>query len=202
MQKLLLLMIAAWYFPASVVYSQQPNAKKETAAVLDFKASQGLSSDEAATLTNKFRASLAKTQVYDVLERGEMESIMKEQDLSMSDLCDNAECAVEVGQLLVSKKIILGAIGKIGDTYSVTVRIIDVSTGKIDLAESEDYKGDTQGLLGVFDRLAQKLTGTYRAPKTWWYVGGAAVIGGAAVLLLGGKSGGASPIGNPSFPTE
>jgi len=187
----------------SFLSAQEPARKKESAAVLDFKATQGISVDEAVTLTNKFRASMAKTQVYEVLERGEMESIMKEQDMSMSDLCDNAECAVEVGKLLVAKKIIFGAIGKIGDTYSVTVRIIDVSTGKIDFADGEDYKGDTEGLLGVFDRLAQKLTGTYSAPKTWWYLGGVAVLGGAAAVLLGGKAGaGAKAIGNPSFPTE
>ncbi len=164
--------------------------KKETAAVLDFKITQGLSPGEAVTLTNTFRSSLAKTKKYDVLERSDMESIMKEQDMSLSDLCDNTDCAVEVGKLLVAKKMIIGEIGKIGGTYSITTRVIDVSSGKVDVAESEKHQGSAEGLFDVFDRLAQKLTGSYKTPKTWWYIGGVAVAGAAsaAILLTGKKS--------------
>lgn len=165
----------------------QAQEKIETAAVLDFKITQGLSPGEGVTLTNTFRSSLAKTKKYDVLERSDMESIMKEQDMSLSDLCDNTDCAVEVGRLLVAKKMIIGEIGKIGGTYSVTTRIIDVSSGKVEFAESEKYQGNAEGLFEVFDRLAQKLTGTYRSPKTWWYVGGIAVAGAASAILLKGK---------------
>lgn len=167
----------------------QETAKNPTAAVLDFKITQGLSPGEAVTLTNKFRSSLAKTKAYDVLERSDMEAIMKEQDMSLSDLCDNTDCAVEVGKLLVAKKMVIGEIGKIGKTYSVTTRIIDVSSGKVDFAESESYKGEAEGLFDVFDRLALKLTGKYKASRTWWYVGSIAAAGAAsAVLFLGKKS--------------
>ena len=176
--------------------------KKETAAVLDFKATQGISTSETVTLTNKFRSALAKTQVYDVLERSDMETLLKEQDMSLSDMCDNADCAVQVGKLLVAKKMVVGEIGKIGETFSVTVRILDVTTGKVDIAETENYKGSADGLLDVFYRLAQKLTGTYQSPKTWYYVGGAVVIGGAAILLLPKKSSGSSGIADPIFPPQ
>jgi hypothetical protein len=122
--------------------------------------------------------------------------------MSLSDMCDNTDCAVQVGKFLVAKKMVIGEIGKIKETYSITVRIIDVSTGKLDYSESEDFKGSTEGLLPVFDRLAQKLTGTYKAPKNWLYIiGGVALAGGGAiaVLALGGKKGTASTasVGNP-----
>jgi len=178
--------------------------KKETAAVLDFKAVKGLSTSDVVTLTSKFRSSLAKTKVYDVLERSDMESLLKEQDMSLSDMCDNTDCAVQVGKMLVAKKMVIGEIGKISETYSITVRIIDVSSGKLDYSESEDFKGATEGLLPVFDRLAQKLTGTYKAPKNWLYIiGGVALAGGGAavVLALGGKKGASTAsVGNP--PTQ
>jgi curli biogenesis system outer membrane secretion channel CsgG len=162
--------------------------KRETAAVLDFKAGEGLNKNEANTLTNKFRSALAKTKVYDVLERTEMETVLKEQDMSLTDLCDNAECAVQVGKLLVAKKMVVGEIGKIGPTYSLTVRIIDVSTGKVDVAENQTYKGAVEGLLDVFDVLAQKITGTYKTSHTLLYViGGVAVLGGGAAVILGGS---------------
>jgi len=86
------------------VQSQEVQKKKETVAVLDFKAVIGLNATDVATLTNKFRSSLAKTQKYDVLERSDMESLLKEQDMSLSDMCDNTDCAVQVGKMLVAKK--------------------------------------------------------------------------------------------------
>jgi len=181
------------YFLTFTLTLQSQETKKATAAVLDFKITQGLSPGEGVTLTNKFRSSLAKTQVYDVLERSDMEAIMKEQDMSLSELCDNTDCAVEVGKLLVAKKMVIGEIGKIGSTYSVTTRVIDVSSGKVDFAESEQYKGDAEGLFDVFDRLALKLTGKYSSSKTWWYVGSAIAAGGAsAILFLGKKKSGGS----------
>ena len=177
--------------------------KKETAAVLDFKATQGLTTNDAVTLTNKFRSALSKTKKFDVLERSEMESLMKEQDMSLSDLCDNTDCAVQVGKLLVAKKMVVGEIGKIGETYSVTARIIEVSTGKVELSENLQHKGSAESLLPVFDVLAQKLTGTYKAPRTWLYVGGAVVVGGgAALLLLSKKASGTQGIANPVFPPQ
>jgi len=104
--------------------------------------------------------------------------------------------------------MVIGELGKIKDTYSITVRIIDVSSGKVDFSDGEDYKGSTEGLLPVFDRLAQKLTGTYKAPKNYLYIiGGIALAGGgaAAVLLLSGGGGSktqtvGTPPGNPQTP--
>ena len=177
--------------------------KKETAAVLDFKVTEGLSKGESATLTNNFRSALSKTGKYDVLERTAMETLLKEQDMSLTDMCDAAECAVQVGKLLVATKMVVGEVGKIGETYSLTVRIIDVSTGKVDISENQTYKGAPEGLIEVFGILAQKVTGTYKKKSnTLYYIGGAAILGGAAAVLLGGKksSAGASGIPDPSFP--
>lgn len=186
------------------VYSQQPSEKKkkETIAVLDFKVTEGLNKGESSTLTNKFRSALSKTQAYDVLERSEMETILKEQDMSMSDMCDAAECAVQVGKLLVANKMVVGEVGKIGQTYSLTVRIIDVSSGKVEISENQSYKGAVEGLLEVFDVLAQKITGTYKKKSyALYYVGGALVAGGAAAaVLLGGKKGSGSVFPNPPLP--
>lgn len=161
--------------------------KKETLAVLDFKSTQGMSQNDVITLTNTFRSSMAKTKSYEILERSDMESILKEQDMSLTDLCDNTDCAVQVGKLLVAKKMVIGEIGRIGDTYAITARIIDVTTGKVDHSENQQYKGKAEGLITVFDVLAQKLTGTYKRKSfstVWAILGGAAVAGGGAAAYL------------------
>jgi TolB-like protein len=193
--RLLLFLMA---FVAGNMLAQE---KKVTVAVLDFRTHTIMKREEVVALTNKFRASLGETKKFTLLERSDMEAILKEQEFSLSDVCNTAECAVQVGQLLAAEKIITGDLGKVGQSYTVTVRIIDVSTGKVEQTASEEYKGASEGLIKTFDVLAQKLTGIYRKNNTFWYVlGGAAIAGSsaaAAVLLLGGKSGTGNKVGNP-----
>jgi hypothetical protein len=198
-----LLLIAVLFLNTLVAQEKTKTENRLTAAVLDFKIISGITAAEVTALTSKFRSSLIQTKKYDVLERGQMESILKEQDFSLSDNCNSAECAVQVGQLLAAEKMITGDIGKIGSTYTVTVRIINVSTSKIEDTQSSEYRGDTDGLIKTFDLLAQKLTGVYRTKTTLWYImGGTALAGGAAaaVLLLGGggsKGAASATVGNP-----
>ncbi len=173
--------------------------EKKTAAVLDFNVISGVKKIEAMALTSKFRGSLAKTQKYTVLERNEMETILKEQDVTLTDICNTAECVVEVGKLLAAEKMIAGDIAKVGETYTIQIRLIDVTTSKIEETESHEYKGKPEGLLPIFDILAQKICGTYKKSNAKWYIaGGVAVLGGAAAaLLMGKKSTATDPFGEP-----
>ncbi len=52
-----------------------------------------------------------------------------------------------------------GDIGKMGQMYTIDLRMIDVSTGKILLTKSEDYKGDVEGLLGIMKLIANDFAG-------------------------------------------
>lgn len=165
--------------------AQQNEEKKlPTAAVLDFAALAGISKPAAAALTSKFRHYLSKTNVYNLLDRSDMEEILKEQAFTLTGVCNSAECAIEIGQLLSAEKIITGDIGKIGQTYTFTAKVIDVTTGKIDRSESDEYKGEVEGLLYIFEVLAQKVAGTYKKSNIWWYVGGAAVVGAAVTTAI------------------
>lgn len=168
----------------STVQAQQVQ-KTPTAAVMDFTVISGISKQEAAALTSKFRNSITKTKRFVVLERDKMDQILKAQDFSLSDACNSAECAVQVGQLLAAEKIITGDVGKVGETYTVTVRVVDVTSGRVETTESDEYRGSPDGLLARFDLLAQKITGTYKVSRTKWYIlGGALAAGGAAAVFL------------------
>lgn len=196
MRLMLMLLLVSLQTPA-----QDTSAvRKPTAAVLDFRALTMMKQEEVITLTNKFRASLGETGRFTLLERTDMEAILKEQDFSLSDLCNTAECAVQVGQLLAAEKIVVGDLGKVGTSYTVTVRIIDVSSGKVERTASQEYQGPSEGLIQTCDVLAQKLSGRYRRRNSLWYVlGGAAIAGGtaAAVLMLGSQSSTSPKVGRP-----
>ncbi len=142
----------------SVFHAVHTQQKKQTAAVLEF-ASPNLSKEDILTLTNRFRSLLSQTQVFDMIERDKMKDILKEQDWIMTENCNDAECAVQVGQLLGAEIMFAGDIGKMGQIYTIDIRMLDVSTSRILLTKTEDFKGELEGLLSVMKLIANDFAG-------------------------------------------
>ena len=139
------------------VTSTDPQEKK-TLAVLDFE-SAGLSQYETAVFAGRFRSVLARSGPFHVIELGQLQAILAEQDFQMSG-CVSNECAIEVGQLLGAQLMLVGAISKIGSTYNIDIRMIDVETGRITASVSLDFRGEFGLLLtkGVSE-VVQLITG-------------------------------------------
>ncbi len=165
----------------SVICAQPP---KERIAVLDFRLTSRMDENEALTLANYFRSKFSKTGKFTLMSRGEMKEVLEAQDFN--EACTSAECAVSAGKLLSTQKIVIGDIGKIGNTYTIVIKLIDVSTAEIKKIEEDTYSGAREGLLVTVDVLAQKIAGTYKEKSNfWWYVGGGvAALGTAAAILL------------------
>jgi hypothetical protein len=131
--------------------------QKESFAVLDLEG-RGISALEAATLTDRMRSELVKTGAVQVVERGQMQQILGEQDFQMTG-CTSDECAVEIGQMLGVTKMVAGSIGKIGSTYTVDLRTINVGTGAIENTMTRDYRGEIDGLIKEIERISWELVG-------------------------------------------
>ncbi len=140
--------------------------KKLTVAVLEFQRTGGLEASEAMTLTNRFRGLLVQTETFEVVEREKMKEILKEQDFTMGDQCNSSECAVQIGQLLGVQAMIAGDIGKVGQTYTLDLRMVDMATGKISKTHNEDYKGEIDGLLAIMKKAAEKFAETEKSNIT------------------------------------
>lgn len=209
-----LLLALAFTLMTTVLFSQE-KPRLKTVAVTEFQSTGGLSKTETGTLTNRFRGMLVQTAGFQVVEREQMNAILKEQDFTLTDNCNTAECAVQVGQLLGVEQMISGDIGKLGNTWTIDLRLIDITTGKILQTQTGNYKGAIDGLLGIMTDIAYKFAGIKNPnpptveygsgkSKTMWYVlGGVAVLGGGAALLLGGgKKGSPATIGTPAWPNE
>lgn len=126
-----------------------------TMAVLDFEAF-GISPVESAILTNRMRSGLVMTGKVTVVERGMMQQILTEQDFQLVG-CTSDECAVEVGRLLGVANMVAGSIGRIGATYAMDFRIIDVESGAIARTVTQDFQGTIDGMLKEIEKLAQVL---------------------------------------------
>ena len=128
-----------------------------TAAVLDLETREGISQGVVSTISDYLRTQLVNTNKFIIVTRENMEQILKEQKFQMSG-CTSQECIVQVGQLLGVRKMFTGSIGKVGTTYVVNLKIIDVQTGKIEKAEAEMAYTEDQ-LLPATQNLARKMAG-------------------------------------------
>jgi hypothetical protein len=130
---------------------------QESYAILDLEG-RGISALEAATLTDRMRSEMVKTGAVRVVERGQMQQILSEQDFQMTG-CTSDECAVEIGQMLGITKMVAGSIGKIGSTYTVDLRTINVGTGAIENTMTRDYRGEIDGLITEIEHISWELVG-------------------------------------------
>ena len=105
-------------------------------AVLDLDP-VGVTRTESQTLTDRLRSELVATGAFTVIERAEMDEILKEQGFQQTG-CTSDACAVEIGKLLNVRRIVAGSIGKIGSVYTISLRVIDVETGVIISTYTED----------------------------------------------------------------
>jgi len=116
-----------------------------TVAVLDFDAF-GISPTEAIALTNRLRNELFRLETFEVVDRGMMENILAEQDFQMAG-CTSNECLVEVGKLLGASQMVGGSVSKVGQTFSVSARLVDVETGKLLNVSDFDLRGEIDDML-------------------------------------------------------
>ncbi len=119
-------------------------------AVLDFEP-RGINSDQAVIITDILRTELLKTGRITIVEREKINALLKERQLSEVGVTES----VELGKVLGVDKIIFGRIGMLGDSYVVTVRMIDVASGKVDFADQYTCQMTTDFITGVMKEIAQ-----------------------------------------------
>lgn len=133
-------------------------SEKEQVAVLELDV-DGLSRSEGSTLTNRLRSELVKIDSFTIVERSKMNEILDEQGFQMTG-CTSSECAVQAGKLLSVNRICTGNIGKLGSMYTLTIRLIDVESGKIVRSVTEDCLCPVEDLLTrAIPKVAAKLAG-------------------------------------------
>ncbi|MCK4579496.1 MAG: DUF2380 domain-containing protein [Candidatus Marinimicrobia bacterium] len=124
-----------------------PLTDRLSLAILDFKG-EGVSEQEARILTNRLGTYLVQSGVYRIIEREEIQKILLEQNFQLTG-CTTNECAVEIGQLVNAQQMLAGTFGKLGSTYTIDMRIIDVATGDILRTTSVDIRGEIDQVLGA-----------------------------------------------------
>jgi hypothetical protein len=108
------------------LYSQE----KPVVTVLPFDTSSGISKDEAKVISQRFETAIYKTNAYTLVEQQNAEQILEAQEYSLSD-CTDQSCAVAIGKLLSADNIFIGTVSKLGSSYILTIKLVDIETGNV-----------------------------------------------------------------------
>ncbi len=130
----------------------QIDETQKTIAVVDFEGN-GISQSEARIITNRLTSELIKRNTFIVLERAQMDEILKEQGFQQSG-CVSSECLVEVGKLLGMQFMLTGSVGRFGNLNIIELRIVDIETGKIVKSATYDFEGEKELLLSSGIRMS------------------------------------------------
>lgn len=76
------------------------------------------------------QASLSAVEGMRLVERSQIETVLAEQNLSLSGLVD-PETVVQVGHLLRAERLLVGSFLELGPNFSIQTRLIDADTGAV-----------------------------------------------------------------------
>jgi TolB-like protein len=107
---------------ANESHTVAPNAKL---AVMDLKAKYGVIEELAEGLSVVIRDTIQGMGDYEVLSKEDVEVIAKRTAIRQSLGCDDTKCLIDIGKSLGTKYMVAGAISKFGDTYIISLRLLN-----------------------------------------------------------------------------
>lgn len=112
---------------------------------------QGVSANITYSVSELMRTEMFNTGMFRVVEREQMDKIMKEAELQASG-CTDTECAVKLGKIMSVDRMLVGSIVKIGTKLIINARIINIERGEMELADkvSADSENDLDSAVSRF----------------------------------------------------
>jgi len=184
----LFMLILALCLSLAVPLDSYANGKKTRLAVIDFeqKGEQEFRGRQVGEIVAEWMiTSLVRTGRFDVVERAQLQKILKEQQLGMTGMI-NQETAAKVGELLGVKVIITGSVIRLGNIYDVNTRVINVEDGSILKAEKIRGPG-----LDAIEQMMDSLADTIK--KDFHIEGYVVMVTGKRAMVDLGKGHGVEP---------
>ncbi|MCD6578286.1 hypothetical protein J7L48_02285 [bacterium] len=126
-----------------------------TIAIMDFKA-KGVDNNSTSIVSDLFRDILFGKKIFTVVDRASMKQILKEQNLQQSLACSSEECAVQIGKILGVNSIVIGTLGKLGNAFILSIRLVNIENAKISWAKTAkiyDFNRIDEGVSLLVDDL-------------------------------------------------
>lgn len=126
-----------------------PIANAMTLAIFDFTDAEGRESENGKRISMMVFARISSRNIPELqlIERAEIEKIMKEQNLNANGLVGTSSGILKLGKLLGAEFIMTGKAFYLNDDFVINAKIIDCKSGKVKgLSLSFDKESDTNSI--------------------------------------------------------
>jgi len=138
--------------PISAVLAEQ---EKDRLLVIPLKAQKGIDQEEAILLTDILSVEIHRSGRFTILNREDMKAILDEKEFELVMGCDDNICLLENVEKLAVNKLIAGNIGKLGEKYIITIRLIN-EDGENEVMERESCDCEISELDKTIEQISYK----------------------------------------------
>jgi TolB-like protein len=137
-----------------------PLEDQVTVGVLEFQSlNEEARKDQLGKMISEiFTTSLVNSRAFKIIEREQLNKVVKELELKQSGM---VETAAEAGKLLGANAVITGSVMKIGNILRIDARIIDAKTALVTSAETNTGGYDLVEIGGMADKIVRNLVRQY-----------------------------------------
>jgi curli biogenesis system outer membrane secretion channel CsgG len=133
----------AWKLSNDVKHEHDFSRTPVTVAVSKFKSINMNDDSQAENLLEDLQTAMAKTGVFELVERNQLDRVLRELKIQNSGLIDSAT-AKRLGKLTGADAVLVGSISDRKDCIVINVRLINTETGRVRIAESETVEKDAE----------------------------------------------------------
>ena len=135
--------------------TQAAEEEKDRLLVIPLKAQKGIDQEEAILLTDVLSVEIYRSGRFTILNRDDMKAVLTEKEFELAMGCDDNVCLLENVEKLAVNKLIAGNIGKLGEKYIITIRLIN-EDGENEAMERESCKCTLSELDKTIEKIAYK----------------------------------------------
>jgi len=129
-------------------------------AVLDAVMDAGIDPSAGPLVTSKIEEAFVNSGKYTVLDRANIDRVLMEKEFQLSSGIVRNEEVRQAGEYLGADAVVVASVSRIGQTYVVSAKMIDVVSGQIAAQTSAEKSGRIDVLLEVARMVGGRLAGT------------------------------------------
>jgi len=127
-------------------------------AVLKAIVEEGIDKSVVSLVTEKLAEELVSSKQYIVLDRTNIEQVLREKEFQASGLVKDAEVK-RFGEYLGADLVVAIKVSRLSNTYLVNAKIIEVVTGAIAAQASDSQEGTAAVVVEIAERVGVRLLG-------------------------------------------
>jgi hypothetical protein len=146
----------------SLTKSEQKDAKDLPRIAVWDLAARNTPITHAQELTSILVSEITKIRKYEVYSQENVRTLAGWTEERMKLGCTSTQCLTALGQMDIAK-LISGSVGKIGDTYTISLNLFDTQNAKAENAVSEFSRSENE-LINSMQTAVKKLLGIEMRP--------------------------------------